>query len=341
MSLDVAQRTIDYILSDKTLSSDESVVLDFIGGEPLLEISLIKDIVNYFIEKVSIHRHSWQYNYTIRITTNGLLYSSDAVQSFIAKFHDHLAISISIDGNKDKTNSARMYPNGRGSYDDVLSSIPLWRKQFPNEGTKMTISHDDLQYVFESVKHLLSLGIYKIDINPVLEDVWQDGDDEILEDQLVQCADYIIDNRLYNSVDLSCFEGGSGDFKESDVPYDYGICGSFTFAVDYSGDFYSCLRFAKFSLRNQPARRIGNLKDGINWNLMRPFQTFCRKITSDKCISCGWQSACKICPAENYDSSDTSSIYEQSFSACKMHRAKLKAKNYFWNKLSFTLSRNE
>ena len=335
MSHDVAKRTIDYVFSEPKLNSD-NVVLDFIGGEPLLEIELIDKIVRYFLEVANFLNHSWKDNYSIRITTNGLLYSSNKVQTFIKKYHKHLNISISIDGDRNKTNVARIFPDGTGSYDKVVKSIPLWRKQFPEEGTKMTISHDDLPYVFESVKHLISLNIKKIDVNPVLEDVWKAGDDEILEHQLIMCADYIIENHLEQEVDLSCFDESLGMTENPVKKYHYGICGAFTFTVDYTGNIYTCLRFAKFSLKTKNARAIGNINTGINWNLMRPYQTFCNQITSSKCVHCNLQNGCKVCPAENYDSSSTATIYEQSLAACKMHRAKVKSKNYFQNKLSIS-----
>jgi uncharacterized protein len=333
MSLGVAQRAIDYIFSEPKLDSDE-IILDFIGGEPLLEINLINEIVCYFRAKANDSDRSWREKFSIRITTNGLLYTSARVQDFIRTYHDHLRMSISIDGNRDKTNVSRIYINGKGSYDDVVKSIPLWRKQFPDEGTKMTISHNDLPYVFESVKHLVSLGIHKIDVNPVLENVWYQGDDQILENQLIKCADFIFDNHLENVVYLSCFEKNLGIPDEIDAHYTYGICGTFMLAINYKGDFYPCLRFAKFALGNKPERSIGNVFEGINWNLMRPFKSFCNQITSDKCMQCDLHNGCKICPAENYDSSSSSTIYEQSLYACAMHKAKVRANNYFWCKHS-------
>ena len=47
MSLDVAKKFIDYILLEQ-FNKPESVVLDFIGGEPTLEIDLIDNICDYF-----------------------------------------------------------------------------------------------------------------------------------------------------------------------------------------------------------------------------------------------------------------------------------------------------
>ncbi|MEZ3591727.1 MAG: radical SAM peptide maturase, CXXX-repeat target family [Muribaculaceae bacterium] len=335
MPLDVATKAIDYVFSEPRLNSEESVVLDFIGGEPLLEIDLIQCIVEYSIAAATKIGHKWAENYRIRITTNGLLYSSPKIQQFILRYQNHLDMSISIDGTQKKHDTCRIFENGTGSYSAVVQSIPLWRKQFPLEGTKMTISHDDLPYVFESIRHLISLNITVIDVNTVLEDVWQNGDDEIFEQELIKCADYIIDNNLFHKVYLSCFDRSIGvPIESSDCHYN-NPCGLFKLSVNYNGDFFTCLRFAQFSLRQKKARPIGNIRQGIDWNLMRPYQTFCNRISSKSCATCDIISGCKNCPAENYDSSDTGTIYQQSLSTCRMHHAKVRAKNYFWNKLSY------
>ena len=48
MSFDVARNFIDYILSSK-VHCGPAVILDFIGGEPFLEVDLIDQICDYFI----------------------------------------------------------------------------------------------------------------------------------------------------------------------------------------------------------------------------------------------------------------------------------------------------
>ena len=47
MTWDVAKRAIDYILDREDEFHEESVVWDFIGGEPFLEIELIDKICDY------------------------------------------------------------------------------------------------------------------------------------------------------------------------------------------------------------------------------------------------------------------------------------------------------
>lgn len=332
MTLPIAQKTIDYLLSSKLISPQTSIIYDFIGGEPLLKIELISDVMEYVLHKME---KSCNHNdYKIRITTNGILYNNPKVQSFIRKYHDHLLMSISIDGTKEKNDLNRIFKNGKGSYDLIINNVKLWRRQFSNIGTRMTISHDDVPYVSQSVKHLLSLEIKKIDINPVLENVWHDRDANVFEEQLIEVADYIIDNDLYldENVDLTCFDDYIGrplGKKDMTNP-----CGSMLLAIDSRGRFYTCMRFAKYSLRSKEARIIGDLEHGINFNRLRPLYAvdLCSLYPSE-CLRCEVATGCKWCPAENYDASSTGTIYERSNASCQMHKARVRAKNYYWNKL--------
>ena len=47
MTWDVAKNAIDYILTNENEFREDSVVWDFIGGEPFLEIDLIDKICDY------------------------------------------------------------------------------------------------------------------------------------------------------------------------------------------------------------------------------------------------------------------------------------------------------
>lgn len=332
MSFDVAKKAIDKILSVPSLFPEERVVWDFIGGEPLLEIDLISDIVNYIFKQLRTLNHHWNGKCGIRITTNGILYNAKKVQDFINKYHDILNISISIDGTKQKQDLNRIFPNGRGSYDIVSKNVSLWVTQFDNVATKMVISSEDLPYVAESGIHLLELGIKRLDMNLVVEDVWQEGDDTILEEQLIEFADNVIERNLYVGRKLFIFEECIGNpFNPN---FESNPCGSMMLAVDSSGHFYTCPRFAKYSLRSKSPRFIGNIEEGINHNLIRPFYVIDELSQSPlKCQLCEVATGCRWCPAENYDSSVTASIFDRSTAICKMHKARVRAKNYYWNKL--------
>ena len=232
----------------------------------------------------------------------------------------------------------RIYKNsGRGSYQDVVKNIALWIEQFPHVGTKVTISSEDIPYIKESVLHLYSIGIHIVHINCVFENVWKEGDDNRFEEQLLELADEIIDKRYYRDYTCSFFDERIG--KPMPKTNNNNWCGAGKMlSVDSEGRFYPCTRFARYSLRSKEALIIGNVQDGINKNLLRPFLTLNRLTQSlSECIDCEVASGCAWCQGENYDAADTPTIYQRSTAICKMHKARVRANNYYWNKLYRTL----
>lgn len=340
MPFSVAKQAIDYILSLENEFVEESVVWDFIGGEPFLEIDLIDRICDYIKSELYRLNHHWFNSYRFSFSTNGINYNNQKVQTFIHKNLTHLSIGITIDGTKRKHDLNRIWKKKNtgdpdvGSYDNVVKNIPLWLSQFPNGATKVTISSADISYIEESVLHLFSLGVHDVNINCVFEDVWNKNDDELFETQLMSLADTIIDQGLYENNGCSFFSENIG--KPLDLNLDnHNWCGAGKMlAVDAAGNFYPCTRFAQYSLRDKKAWIIGNVNDGIDKNKLRPFLTLDRCTQStQECIDCEVASGCAWCQGENYDAADTPTIYQRSTAICKMHKARVRANNYYWNKL--------
>lgn len=335
MPFEVAKQAIDYILDHEDEFTEESVVWDFIGGEPFLEIELIDKICDYLKAEMFRRNHHWFNSYRFSFSTNGINYDSEKVQNFIKKNISHLSIGITIDGTELKHDLNRVYKHTeKGSYKDVVRNIPLWLEQFPNAGTKVTISSLDIPYVKESVLHLYSLGIHEVNINVVFEDVWKEGDDKLFEEQLMQLADAIIDGGYYQDYACSFFSEHIG--KPLDAKLDnQNWCGAGKMlSIDAAGNFYPCTRFAGYSLRSKKPIIIGNVRDGIDQNKLRPFLTLDRTTQSpQECIDCEVASGCAWCQGENYDAAETPTIYQRATAICKMHKARVRANNYYWNKL--------
>lgn len=337
MSWETAKKAIDYLLDHEAEFEpvQDSVVLDFIGGEPLLEIDLIDKICDYFKKELFRRNHRWFNSYRFGMATNGINYDSPKIQEFIKKNRKHISIVITIDGNKILHDTNRIYKNnGKGSYEDVVRNIPLWLEQFEDPATKVTISTENIDYITESVLHLFNLGIHDVNINCVFEDVWKEGDDERLEKQLIKLADVIIDNDLYKDNRCSFF------WEELGKPLDPVLeneswCGAGKMiSIDAAGNFYPCTRFAGYSLRDKKPIIIGNINEGIDKNKLRPFLSLDRTTQSpQKCIECEVASGCAWCQGENYDAAETDTIYQRSTAICKMHKARVRANNYYWNKL--------
>lgn len=344
LSWKTAKKAIDFLLNHEDDFKEESVIWDFIGGEPFLEIDLIDQICDYIKAEMFRLNHHWFNSFRFSFSTNGINYDSEKVQRFIQKNRNHLSIGITIDGTREKHDLNRIWKTKdgfspkpeeeKGSYDDVVRNIPLWLKQFPNAGTKVTISSADIKYIKDSVLHLYSLGIHEVNINVVFEDVWHEGDDLEFENQLMLLADTIIDNDFYKDYACSFFNEHIG--KPLLPVYDNGNwCGAGRMlAVDAAGNFYPCTRFAQYSLRDKKAWIIGNVNDGIDKNKLRPFLTLDRRTQStQECFDCEVANGCAWCQGENYDAAETPTAFQRSTAICKMHKARVRANNYYWNKL--------
>lgn len=335
MSFDIAKRAVDYILSNRNDFNNESVIWEFIGGEPFLEIDLIDQVSDYIKQQMFILGHPWFENYRFSFSSNGVLYHTEEVQRYINKNLSHTSIGLSVDGNKIKHDLQRVKKDGTGSYDDVIKNVTLWLKQFPGMMTKSTFAHDDLPYLKDSIISLWNLGIDTVAANAIFEDVWSDGDDIIFENQLRELADYILENRIWNDYSVRFFDPNIG-FPLNNEELNKNFCGTGQMlAIDTNGDLYSCVRFYDFSLNNRKAYKIGDINNGINRDLLRPFLAMDLKSQSnEECINCEVASGCAWCTACNYDNAATSTIYQRATFICKMHKANVRANKYFWENFS-------
>lgn len=335
MSFEVAKKAIDYILSHEAEMLEESVVFDFIGGEPFLEIELIDKVCDYIKTEMFRLNHHWFNSFRFSFSTNGINYHEKKIQNFVNKNRNHLSIGITIDGTQRKHDLNRIYKvSSKGSYQDVVKNIPLWLQQFPNAATKVTISSPDIPYISESVIHLYSLGIHEVNINCVFEDVWKEGDDKAYESELLKLADIIIDNDYYKEYACSFFSETIGKPLDK-VKENQNWCGAGKMlAIDAAGKFYPCTRFAQYSLRDKKECVIGDIENGIDYNKLRPFLSLDRCTQStNECVDCEVAGGCAWCQGENYDAADTYTFFQKATAICKMHKARVRANNYYWNKL--------
>ena len=332
MSIETAKKAVDFALGYGT--NYNFVRFDFMGGEPLLEIEMIDEVVDYIKFKLYEEKHKWFGRVGFDLTTNGVLYDSKLVQRFIEKNRNCLNISMTIDGIKEKHDMNRIFRNGEGSFESVLKNVPLWLSQFPNAGTKVTFASADLQYLKDSLIFLNSLGIKEIVATLVNEDVWHEGDDIIYERQLRELADYMIDN--------DCpVEFAGGQFSETmGLPYNnerlklnWCNCGENNFEIDYRGNLYPCVRFLPFALHKDD-RSVGNVETGVDFNKLRPFEVLnISNQSSQECLECPIASGCGWCVGNNYNKNEYNSIFVREMAICKMHKARARANDYYWARM--------
>lgn len=108
----------------------DGLILEFIGGEPLLEAGLIDQTMEYFLSRAIGLNHRWQTRYMINISTNGTLGDDPQVRALMQKYKSRLSISVTIDGAKEAHDACRVDLAGQGSYDRAIQKKqavrPTW-----------------------------------------------------------------------------------------------------------------------------------------------------------------------------------------------------------------------
>ena len=95
-------------------SKTERLNISFYGGEPLLNFSLIKKVINYVNKKYP--NEDIYYN----LTTNGSLINNEHINFFI---NHMIHILLSLDGPKHINDKYRIDINGKGTFDRVIKSL--------------------------------------------------------------------------------------------------------------------------------------------------------------------------------------------------------------------------
>ena len=332
MKFETAKKFIDYILTADIERADD-VIIDFIGGEPMIEMKLVDQISDYFKKRAYELNIPWAWRYRLNFSTNGVNYNSPEVQAYIKKNKGKISIGMSIDGTKEKHDLNRVFPDNSGSYEIIEKNIPLWISQF-SPSTKMTFASADLKFLKESVIDLWKHGVTEVLANVVFEDVWQDGDDLLFEQQLKDLADYILENELFDKCYCTFFSETIGGYMSEDAR-DIAYCGAGKMiALGPDGKLYPCMRYKDYSLNHHEERLVGTIDTGINMDLVRAFMASSTRFQDDEeCFRCPVASGCAQCQGFNYDEADTSTNFQRAKYICKMHKAQARANEYYFAKL--------
>lgn len=343
MDFETAKKFIDILLADQNTyintNNTNGVIIEFIGGEPLLAVDLMDKITEYFLEQMILLNHPWLTKFRFSICSNGVLYFSEKFQNYLKKYSKFVSFSISVDGNKELHDACRVFPDGSGSYDMAIEATKHYVKNYSaNEsiGSKMTLSPNNIKYTFEAIKNLIELKYSVIYANCVYEEGWELHHATEFYYQLKKLSDYLLtlgdlEDKLY----ISLFEEF---FFMPDID-DTNWCGGNgrMLAVDWRGQFYPCVRYMDSSLGTKVKPIIlGNTFDGLvtkeeekKW--VEELQAMTRTSQSpQKCLDCQISRGCSWCSAYNYEY--YGKLNKRTTFICDMHKARALANVYFWNK---------
>lgn len=147
MSFETAKKCIDWIFEN--IPKDmEGVELSFIGGEPLVEFELIKQIYDY-VNSIDVKEP-----YIFYATTNGTLLNEEMKKWFLERKRKFV-LGLSLDGKAETHNH-----NRSNSFSKI--DLDFFLKTWPNQGIKMTLSEFSLDHLAENIIFIHELGFKEI-----------------------------------------------------------------------------------------------------------------------------------------------------------------------------------
>lgn len=344
MKLEDAKLLIDMLLNDDpklqhyiTPYNSPGIIIDFIGGEPFLQIELIEQICDYFVEQAIEKCHPWATKFIFSITSNGVLYFDEKVQHFLNKYKDLVSLSITLDGNEQLHDACRRFPDGSPSYKLAEAACKDWMSRSNELGSKITLAPSNIAYMYDAILNMIDLGYKEIMINGVYEEGWTYEHAAIAYEQSKKVADYLLQNNLEDDIYISWFEEAVG--YPMDEQDNKNWCGGTNsmLAMDPAGNLFPCLRYMRTSLGNDAEPYIiGNVHEGlcsteIEINRMKCMDCITRRSQStDECFNCPIAQGCGWCSAYNYQIYGTPD--KRCTYICPLHQARSCALNYYVNK---------
>ena len=342
MSKEVAKQGVDLLFhmyeennSPFINRKTKAIILDFIGGEPLMAIDIIDYICTYFVQKCLELDHPWLYTWRASMTSNGALYFEPKVQEFLHKFKGFVSFSITLDGPKEIHDSCRVYHDGRGNFDDAYAAMKHFNSHYYEElGTKVTIAPENLHNLNKIVDFFIGEGMKLIHANCVNEAKWTYDQAKLFYSELKKMADRLLE--LNDETTISLFN--EYFFSPLGPNDNQNWCGgtSKMLAFDPDGVAYPCLRYMPSSLGNDvPPIVIGSVEGIYVTDEQKHIKEYMDGITrrsqsTDECWNCPIAAGCSWCSAWNYQ--ETGSVNKRSTNICAMHKARSLANVYYWNK---------
>lgn len=254
---------IDFI---KKIEDDNALAINFHGGEPLLNFEVIKKIVaqskleNIFAD--------------FSLTTNLLLMNNE-IADYVSS--NHIYLSISLDGTEHVNDINRIDKNNRGTYKKVIKKLNILKKYNIPFRTRMTVTPFTINYLYESVTHLINIGCKEIVAAPDL--FCQHWDEEKIS-QLSLQLDLIYD--FLNKIKDANFSFYSEKIKKIGTCYG----GIKEFNIDCNGNIYPCT----FTVGDK-SFVIGNILEGIDKSRLEKFKKYYYK-ENQACEGCFYQNYC-------------------------------------------------
>ena len=293
MDLETAKKAVDFLIAN---SGNRKVLeMDFFGGEPLMNLDVLKETVYYAKEQGA--KVGKKFLFTT--TTNALLLNDETIEFFNAEMEN---VVLSLDGRKEVHDAIRKSVNGKGTFDVIIEKIKRFvslrgEKSYYVRGT---FTAKNLDFA-KDVLFIAEQGVDSISMEPVVTDI----PDLQIKDEHIGAIEKEYENLCEEY--LKCHKQGKGfNFFHFNIDLEGGPClskrvsacgaGNEYFSVTPNGDLYPCHQFA-----GDENFKMGNVTDGIlRTDIREKFKNSCL-FTRKKCGDCFAKFICSGgCNANNY-----------------------------------------
>lgn len=293
------QTAIDIV--DKTYNPRANMKQRFtynlFGGEPMVNWPVVKAILDRINEK--------NYNAQVGITTN-MTHLTDEMLEYIDD--NDVFLLVSIDGIKEVHDRHRVDHAGHGSFDTVMKNL---NTLIENDLThlieaRLTITPETVDYLFDSVKMLIDLGINNICPIPASDLDWPEEALEKFRVNYRKMLDLYVeilnDKNNTRNISIKHIDDIVGQVLEKEVT-DTKMCHIASpkwLCIDWKADIYPCHNFPTTNLDFLKEMKIGNLYTGVDESRITPKALYA-KFELDRCDGCPAKIICKSgCPFQNY-----------------------------------------
>ncbi|MEA3306211.1 MAG: His-Xaa-Ser system radical SAM maturase HxsB [Elusimicrobiota bacterium] len=307
MSLAAAKKTVDFIFNIQT----QDLMIEFQGGEPLLNFKTVKFIVNYVKKKNKVFKRSIHFS----IVTN-LINMDEKKLDFLIK--NKVTVCSSLDGHKALHDLNRRIAKGSAHKITAkwLKKISALAKKNIIEAPNAicTISRASLEYPNRIVDEFLKLGLNRVQLGPMdplgrAALNWKEvgyGAKEFL-DFYKKALNHIM---ALNKKGIDVYEKGALMFARQiltgERPRYQNLDFIYRLAYNYNGNIYGSDEARMLSNSGDEFFKLGNV-------YRNSFKTLCNKplsrtlflaafgfLTQPKCARCVYNPYCHMMPVYNY-----------------------------------------
>lgn len=278
MNEEIANSVICFIKKNIPRDSEQMIV-NFHGGEPLLQYNLIKHIVGRIKNEINVP-------VKFGITTNGSLISSDMFD-FLEETFDY-DISISIDGTKSTHVHNRKCISGSTTYEQIITNALELLKRIPSLRIRMTYDRETAPYLFEDIVYLYDLGFRNIvPVADFCSKKWKNEDFQTVKKQFLLAKNYF--NQVGEVDSIYAFSDEFHALSPCTAGHNY-------YSIAPNGDIYPCTL-----LVGMEEFIIGNVETGVDIKKLSRIEEI-NKYPLEVCPDCELQLYCSSvrCKLVNY-----------------------------------------